>query len=118
MKVFSREKYLKERGKNSDIDAPHHWSRLADGKPVKDSRVMVNEVSSVDVSDEWIEETEWTDTERYTIKKELEKIDELLYEAWDRLSGLNNTIKGLDLQEEFSIQEIKCELQRFIKEEV
>ena len=118
MKVFSREKYLEERRKDNSIDPPHHWSRLADGKPVINNRVKINEVSTVVVSDEWVEDTEWTDTEIYTIKKELKKVDELLYEAWDRLSGLNNTIKGLDLQEGYEIEDIRLELNKFMKEEL
>jgi hypothetical protein len=117
MKIFSYKKYHKDDGREA------YWAKIVDGREViKDSKngrlYVTDSIQRIEVLPEWCIDVELSDSERYTVKKEVRKVVSLIYEAWDRLSGLNHTIDAVDFKEEDTLDEIVYDLNKYLKEEL
>src|SRR6056297_3391960 len=98
MKIFKYDKYHEDNGRDA------YWAKIADGRKVTKDKIsgglyVRDEIQAIKVLPEWCIDTELSDMEKYTVKKEVRKAVSCIYEAWDRLSGLNHTIDAVDFKE-------------------
>lgn len=118
MLKFSYDKYIKDR---EDTEGTT-WARLADGKQAKpydlDREIYTVDIGykQVYVAREWLVDTELSDSEKWTVKKRLDEVNDKLYECWDILSGLSNTM-AVDFNKQVDkIDDIKWELKKYKEE--
>ena len=115
MKIFKYDKYCEDDGRNT------YWARMIDNKKAKlyNGRWLVKSgETQFEVLPEWCIDTELSDMEKYTVKKEVRKAVSCIYEAWDRLSGLNHTIDAVDFKEEEILDNMVYDLNKYLKEEL
>ena len=115
MKIFKYDKYHEDDGRDA------YWTRTADNKEAKlyNGRWLVTSgKAQFEVLPEWCIDTELSDMEKYTVKKEVRKAVSCIWEAWDRLSGLNNTIDAVDFKEADKLDELVYDLNKYLKEEL
>ena len=117
MKIFKYDKYHEDSGRNAS------WAKIADGREAHDIDDYFTYLVKVgdnrfQVLKEWCIDTELSDMEKYTVKKEVRKAVSCIYEAWDRLSGLNHTIDAVDFKEEEILDNMVYDLNKYLKEEL
>ena len=122
MKIFKYDKFCEDT-KDKEYIIDHEWAKISDGKEAHSldaaGYYTVNVGSlKFSVIEEWCVDTELSDMEKYTVKKEVRKAVSCIYEAWDRLSGLNHTIDAVDFKEEEILDNMVYDLNKYLKEEL